>query len=168
MRSTVPMQKRRGVTRAYVHTLLFAALTLQLACTIALWGFTALAFNRKPIETPVHTWVVPVIFLLLVALAYRGLWNQSIRVLKGFVSVPAWHSLFWGALAYGVWSILGTFFGLQIQETWLSVYAFELIPIFFIISLACWWVLVRRLYAEDPTLKWYWEKTSHREDEEDL
>ncbi|MBC9944310.1 hypothetical protein ICL81_07280 [Leucobacter sp. cx-328] len=157
-------QPRRGVTRGYVRGLIAACLVVAVALLVAVWGFTSLLGSASPVQTEsVPRWLAPVLVAIALVVLAAAMWQQALALLRGRVT-PAWTTMFVGSLlAYLVWCLGGTLGRLQIEETWLSVYAWVLVPIWFVSCLAFWAVLVRRVYTELPPPRWPWERDERAE-----
>jgi hypothetical protein len=162
-------EKRRGVTRSYVWMLIFGCTFVTVSLVVAGWGLTALALLRLPVETSVPTYYGPLVLVLLFLSLAASMWYQSLNVLRGHKTVPISRMIVMGLVAYIVWSLAGMLAGMSIGETWLSLFSFELVPLFAFGLLSCWYLLLRRVYTDRPTPRWPWEKHEEAEREiEDL
>ncbi|MGR4010773.1 hypothetical protein [Leucobacter sp. 1207-22] len=152
-------QQKRGVTRGYVRGLIAASLVVAVALLVAVWGFTSLLGSVPPVHTEsVPRWAAPVLIIVALGVLAALLWQQSLALLRGKTS-PSWSSILVGALlAYLIWCLGGTLFGMVIDETWTSLFAWLLVPIWGLVGLMYWALLVRRVYTEMPTPQWPWEK----------
>lgn len=154
---------RRGVTRGYVWAVIVASGIVAVALMVATWGLLALATGVPPIRTPdVSFALVPLIVALLLAMLAWGLWLQGLVLLRGRRALSWGYLVALGGGAYLLWSVAGTIAGLQISDTWLSIYAATLAVIWAVVSVLFWAVLARRVYTNRPRPMWPWEK---RDDE---
>lgn len=161
----------RRVTRGYVGGLIAAVCVLAAALVIGGWGGITYFTGVLPVETP-NIWVLAAEVIVLLALAGLAwaLWHQALVLLRGR-RTPSWaHVVLVGTGVYVFWSIVATFFGMSIEETWLSPFALVLAIAWALASIIFWAILARRVYTDRPTPKWPWESpdegpdTSWRED----
>lgn len=158
------VERRRGVTRAYVAALVAAVCIVAVALVVALWGLLTLALGRGPITTDgVPTWAAPTIVLVEVLALGVSLWQQALALLRGRVS-PAWAQIIsvTGA-SYLLWCLGAMLAGASIGETWLSPFALALAAAALLSCLMFWAVLARRVYTDLPTPKWPWERDADDE-----
>ncbi|WP_449277760.1 hypothetical protein [Leucobacter sp. GX24907] len=150
---------RRGVTRGYVGALIAACTILAASLVVASWGMLSLLADSEPIETDgVPRWAAPLILAVALGALAWGLWAQSIVLLRGRRS-PSWtHLLVLSVGSYLIWCVGGMAAGASVDETWLSPYAGLLVPIWAVSSLACWAVLLRRVYTDRGVPRWPWER----------
>lgn len=155
---------KRGVTRGYVLGLLGATLVVAAAFVVASWGLVAMALDRQPIDTPdVPLWFGVLGIGLCLALLGWLLWRQALSLLRGN-QAPVWgivvSAAFGAYLIWGLWGILG---GLAVAETWLSPFAWLLVPAWGLSVIVFWLVLARRIYTDRPTPQWPWERREGQE-----
>lgn len=152
---------QRGVTRSTVLTMIAGAVVLAASLVVGVWGPLSLALDRWPVESQVPRWLAPLIGLGLLAELAWSLWVSAIRLLRG-AREPAWGLITTSAIgAFALWALLGTLGGMSVSDTWLSWFGAALIPIWFAVSLAFWWVLARARYTDRDRPAWPWEGTSN-------
>ncbi|MBK0419552.1 hypothetical protein JD276_10950 [Leucobacter sp. CSA1] len=150
---------RRGVTRGYVAGLIFAAVIVAAALTVAVWGLLSLGLGIDPVSTRDRPrWVAPVVVAAALGLLAWLLWLQALSLLRGR-RTPHWGAtLAAAAVAYLLWCLVGFAVGLGGAETWASPFAWSLVPIWATASLLFWAVLARRVYSDRGVPKWPWER----------
>lgn len=150
---------RRGVTRGYVFGLIAATLIFTAALVVMSWGMLGLLFGHGPIVTDgVPLWFG--VFTVAVGLVMLGvlLWRQALSLLRGS-RAPVWSIVIGAAFGiYLLWCLFGIVGGLQLDETWASLFAIVLAPIWAIGVLVFWLVLARRIYTDRPAPRWPWER----------
>lgn len=149
---------RRRVTRGYVFALIGAATLLAISLLVLAWGLLSLYTGRTPIETSVPMPVGPILVSVAVAALMWGMWSQALALLRGRRSP---HGGLIAAESFGgylIWCLGGMLAGMTFGETWLSTYAWLIVPVFALSSLAFWGVLARRVYTDRPVPQWPWEK----------
>ena len=150
---------RRGVTRGYVGSLIFATGMVVLALVVAVWGLIALFSDRDPVQTPgVASAAGPFIIAVALGAFAWGLWLQAVQLLRGLRTPPWAHTLVLAGGAYLIWCLGGLLVGFSIDDTWLSPYAATLPVIFAIGSFLFWAVLARRVFTDRPPPQWPWER----------
>lgn len=157
------MHAKRGVTRAYVWTLIFACVLLSLAIISAAWGLTALFADTVPIASQVFIGAGPLLVGLALAFQAWTLGKAAIFLLKGSRRPPYHWLLLPGLCGYLVWCIGGMAFGMRISETWLSWYSLALVPIFWVTGFLCWITLWMRVYTNRESPRWPWERREELE-----
>lgn len=155
---------RHGVTRGYVGGLILAAVIVAIALLVAVWGVLALLGDREPVSSDaVPRWAGPILVAVAVAGLAAGLWQQALILLRG-QRTPAWGLIVTSAVGgYLVWCLGGILAGMSIDETWVSPFAASLVPIWAIVAVLFWAVLLRRVYTDRPTPKWPWERAEEDE-----
>lgn len=150
---------RRGVTRGYVGGLILATLISAVAGTVAVWGLLALWTGLVPISQPdMPRWMGPVTILAALGVLAWMLWLQTMSLLYGRRK-PHWGYILLAALlAYALWGLMGTIAGLPNSDSWASLFAWSLIPIWAVAGILFWAVLARRVYSDRGTPKWPWER----------
>ncbi|MGO1538382.1 MAG: hypothetical protein ACTHZ9_10080 [Leucobacter sp.] len=150
---------RRGVTRGYVGGLVAATVIATVAATVAVWGLLALWMGRDPIsEQDFPRWLGPASIVFALGLLSFILWRQALTLLYGRRQ-PHWGWVSFAAIqGYLVWSLLGMLAGLPDSDTWVSPFAWALVPVWGVAALLFWAVLARRVYTRRGTPQWPWEK----------
>lgn len=146
-------------------SLVYASVFTAISLVVAGWGLTALGTGTHPVESPISEWVAPVIVAVCAALTLWTLWQQSLQLLRGDRTLPLGWAVTAGLGSYLIWCVFGSLAGMTVQETWLSWYAWELVPAMAVVNLLCWLVLFRRVYTDRPTPQWPWEKREAAERE---
>jgi len=154
-----PHEQRRGVTRGYVGGLIAAITALAVAVIIASWGMISYLGGVEPITSAgVSAMAGEILVAGAIILLVIGLWRQAVVLLRGRRTPPWAHTIVIAFGAYLIWSLGGLGFGLGISETWLSPFAFVLLVVWLLASLAFWSVLARRVFTDRPVPTWPWEK----------
>ena len=154
---------KRGVTRGYVLGLLGATLVTTAAIVVASWGLLGMALAREPIETDeVPLWFGVLGIVLGLVLLGALLWRQALSLLRGRKSPVGGLIVVAAFGAYGVWCLWGLVAGLAMEDTWLSPFAFVLMPVWALAVVLFWAVLARRIYTDRPTPQWPWERREER------
>lgn len=158
---------RRGVTRGYVLGLVGSLAFLAISLLVGSWGVLAYLTGTAPIrnsELPLT--VAPPILLVVLAVLAWGLWQQALVLLRGRRG-PLWSLIIAHSFGgYLVWCLLGMLVGLNVSETWLSPYAWMIVPTWALSSVLFWAVLARRVYTDRPAPRWPWERREDREGRE--
>lgn len=150
---------RRGVTRGYVYGLIGAAVFLAGSLIVFVWGMLALATDSLPIVTPgVPTPVGLILVVLGLAALGWGMWHQALALLRGRREAHLGLIVAEAFGGYLIWCLGGMLAGLSFSETWLSAYAWLIVPIFAVAAFAFWAVLARRVYTDKSVPRWPWEQ----------
>lgn len=154
-----PGGPRRRVTRGYVIALIGSAALLALSLIVCGWGLLALYTDTAPVQQPgVPFAVAPLLVAITHALLAWSLWKQAIALLHGRRAPHTGWMLGTAFGAFLLWCVGGNLAGLAVNETWLSVYAWLIVPVFVLTALAFWAVLMRRVYTDRGVPQWPWEK----------
>lgn len=150
---------KRRVTKGYVVALIGASVFVAVSTLVAAWGMITLIGEGEPVTTrAVPISAAPLIVFVALGVLAWGFWQLAIALLRGR-RTPAWSVVIAHSLAgYLIWCLGGTLAGMSIAETWLSPYAWVILPIWTITLLLFWAVLARRVYTDRPVPKWPWEK----------
>lgn len=150
---------RRRVTRGYVLALIGSATLLAASLVVLAWGLLAMFSESEPVSSEaVPAPVGPVLLGFALAALAWGMWRQALALLRGrrtpYLGMVVIESLG----GYLLWCLGGVLAGMTISETWLSPYAWLIVPTFALSSLTFWAVLARRVYTDRPVPRWPWEK----------